>query len=366
MFQAYLSDQQASQKWWLPFTSFTYTKSLNKGSTGSLSIPYLLLRQAAYNNSMTVRQLLFDNLRRLEIQDENSETPFFSGYLSKADLSGQGNQDLDVTLSFADASLLLDKRLTGQAQNYQDVNIMTIASSLIETAQAEGDLGLRLGRVDTAPLTLTRQFSHAKVLDSLIGLSTAKIANGLEWQIDAHNQLNLAYPTLGSSKPQLIFDDHNILSFSSQLNLTGNLINQVKIKGGGDLPIQTYANDAAQIAWGRQESYLSATDYTDLASLEQRAAQYLLENSLPLANQQISLEVLGESPSWQDYDLGDQVCLQLPSLDLNQLLRLIKIVYTYKQGTLKLNLTLALQNQPNSFGQAYHDLLSRLTRLENQ
>ncbi|MDO5561228.1 MAG: hypothetical protein Q4G02_00405 [bacterium] len=364
MLSLYLLNKQETQKWWLPFSQFSWTTTLNLGESGQISVPYVLLREVAKNNQQTVRQLLFDNWRKIIIYDEVKETILFKGVLTSANLNGDQN-DVSLDLSFADASSLLSKRLTGVSQNYTDVNLMTVAEDLLTQAQAGADLGLTMGEVSQTAVTVTRAFKNARVLDALVGLSANKIANGFDWQFNANWQLNLAYPRLGSDQPGIIFDEQNILSFQSRLGLLGNLVNQVRIKGKGNNASYTFADQNAITAWGKQESYLSATDLTTEASLAERAATYLAENAFPLSNNQITLSVLGNAPDWQSYEVGDRVRLRLRELDLDQMLRLSKRTLTYKDGTCLLDLTLNPQQASEDFLQDYREILRRLERLEN-
>ena len=363
MLSLYLLDRQQTQKWWLPFSQFSWTTNLNLGETGKISVPYQLLLQVANQQQQTVRQLLFDNWRKVMIYDEEAEKILFKGVLTSASLDGD-HQEVKVDLSFADASSLLSKRLTGSNQTYTDANLMTVASDLLTQAQTNDDLGLTLGTVDPTTVTVTREFANARVLDALVGLSQNKIANGFDWQFNANWQLNLAYPQLGSDKPEIIFDEQNILTFQSHFGLLGNLVNQVRLKGKNNVS-GTFADQNAIAAWGKQEAYLSATDLTTSASLAERAAAYLAETALPLSNNQVEIQVLGNAPDWKTYNVGDRVRLRLQELDFDQLLRLSKRTLTYTSETCVLDLTLSPNQLAEDFLQDYRNILRRLERLEN-
>ncbi len=364
MLNLYLANQTETQKWWLPWASVSWSETLNIGASGQVSIPYHVLMETARANMQTVKQLLFDNARKILIEDTKEEKIIFKGVLTDASLAGEDMGAINLTLSFADPSCLLAKRLTGGNQSYTDANIMTVAEALLTTAQAAGNLGVTMGTVDASEAMVTRNYKNARILDSLVGLSKNKIANGLEWYIDTDWKLNLAYPYRGENKPEIIFDEQNILSFQNQLNLLGNLVNQVRIKGSGNLAVTTFADQNAQIAWGVQEAYLSATDLSEADGLAERAAQYLAGKATPLAGEQIAIEVATQNPNWREVNVGDWVKLKLTALDLDQMIRVQKKTLSNTDGTMQMSLVLAPQNLEASFGQNYRELLRRLERIE--
>lgn len=365
MLQLYLLDKAETKKWWLPFGELKWTETLNVGASGTVNVAYHLLKEAASANAQTMRQLLFDNWRKIVIEDEKTEEVIFKGVLTGANINSEESGGANLNLTFADPSCLLSKRLTGAAQNYTDENIMTVASALLTTAQSADDLGLTLGRVDTTTTTVTREYQYAKILDSLVGLSKNKIANGLEWRFNKDWQLDLAYPYLGTEKTYVIFDEQNILDWQNQINLLGNLINQVKIKGKGNVGVLSYADQNAQIAWGVQEGYVSATDLSESESLAERAAQYLADRATPLAGEQIQVTLAGDQPDWRSYDVGDWVKLRLVAFDLETLIRISKKQICCSKEMITVGVTLAPQNSEADFGQNYRELLRRLQRLEN-
>lgn len=365
MLSLYLLDRTETNRWWLPFSQFSWTTQLNQGQTGTIDVPYQLVQELAQNSGQTVRQLFFDNWRKIIIYDDDNETTLFKGVLTDSNLSGASRGDLTLTLSFADPACLLSKRFTPASQTYTDTNLMTVAQALLTQAQTAGDLGLTLGTVDTTDVTVSRTYKSTRILDALVALSKNKIANGLEWQFNQDWQLDLRYPYLGSDKENIIFDNSNILSFQSQLGLLGSLVNRVNLKGANLSALATYTDQIAAGVWGVQEGYLSATDLSDADSLAERATQYLAETAFPFYSHNLTLTVLGTAPTWTSYQVGDRLRVRLPELDLDEMLRLTKRQLTYSNRTVQLTLTLSPQTATADFLQNYREVIRRLERLEN-
>lgn len=363
MLIAYLLNQTETSRWWLPTTEIKWTRDLHTGDSGQLKISYQAIDQIATAHSLTVSQLLTEEMRKIVLYDENQEEDIFKGVLTSQSLSGAGLNELQLTLNFADARVLLTKILTASNQTYTAAAIETVAENLLTQAQTKYDWGLSVNNQLDTGVVVNRQFSYSKVADALLGLETNKMSGGLEFYFDAHWVLQLAWPQLGTTKEAIVFDDHNILQFSNRLNLTGSLTNRVYLKGKTS-SIVSCQDAPAQTIWGIAEGYVSATDLSETSDLTARAQAYLGENSLPKATTQIDLQVAPRQPAWIDYEVGDWLRLKVDALSINENWRLVKRIITVTEGDEKVNLSLSQQAPPTDFASHYREVLQRLARLE--
>jgi hypothetical protein len=178
-------------------------------------------------------------------------------------------------------------------------------------------------------------------LDCIIGLSNQKKSDGYDWEITPQKVFNIYYPAKGSTLANIVIDDFNILSWSSDRDLTVNLANRVIGVGAGfDDAINTVTveDTTAQTAWYLQEQTCSAKDITLTGNLTVEATALLNDKKTPL--DVVSLQVNDRSPDISTYNLGDTLPVKISAINFSKNLRVIKrTMQIARSGEAQVNLS---------------------------
>lgn len=309
--RAYLYDKNDTFVAELPFESLTITFILNGIWTADIRVNYLVLQKWAEKQGTTVSDILTQGFRSVDIQ--RNATSIFKGILSDASID-KFEQDSNINLSFRGWLSYFEKRFV--TKDYATTDAGAIGWDLIATAQAEtyGDIGVTMGIIE-ATVDRDRSYSNQKVADALIGLSNSQIINGYEFEI-SNNKIFTVMARLGSDKPQIVFDETNIKSYSLSYLLGLELTNQAITLGEGLGDAQlTATRDAAtayKSAWYLLQDIISFVSVKELATLEAHGDQYLADNQTLKVKPAIT--VIITNIDIDEYDVGDEVKVEIEGL----------------------------------------------------
>jgi hypothetical protein len=317
--------------WEVPYEGINLTEEINKGLDGTLKIPYPSIKKYATAMQTTPDGIFASSFRSWRLfRDGNL---LFRGVFSHRRITGGQTGATSYEVKLADYFAMLARRYTALEVLYDGTDDSAdIAWDLIDTTQLddEGDLGITRG---THPTTKDRQrtLRHDNVRDVLVGMSRLKVADGYDMDINNQLQFNIYYPTKGTLRPEIVFNDFNIISWSSDRPLTAKLANRVHVLGAGTGAGLTAAtrNDTTQRAtWGLLTGTLSEKGVSDSGELNDRGDRFLEKNNVPTDT--IAITCRDVSPDISTYDLGDTVTCELSEIDFKEEMRVEKRVFDIK------------------------------------
>lgn len=319
-FRLYNSDN--SQVWELPYTRMTLSEELNKGLDGNLSLSYSALDRYAEKLNTSVDGILSSEFRSWRLY--RGSDLLYRGLLSHRSIEAGQTGPSTIVVYFTDYVGALGSRFTDIEDIHSNKDSSDIAWALIDDTQSQtnGDLGITRG---TNPTTKNRDrtFRHRNIRDAIIGMSQAKVADGYDFDIDNTLQFNVYYPSKGQSRPEIMFSDFNVLSWSSNRPLTTKLFNRVHVLGeglGADLTAVTRENTTPMATWGLVEATLPEKSVSNTTELEDRGDRFL-ERTAEIRDT-LNINTLDDRPGIDQYGLGDSVRVVIDSLGLDEMLRL--------------------------------------------
>lgn len=335
MYQFKLTNTSESEVWDIPFQSISITESLNKGVDGSLTVSFVDLARYAAALGTTPDGIIAAAARYWMLY-RNGEM-LYRGILLHRRVSGGNAGATTVNLNFADISAALAKRRTAAEVLFTADDSADIAWSLINTTQTDasgyGDLSITRG---THPTTIDRDrtLRFDNVRDTIVGMSNEKVANGYDFDFDSSNNFNIYYPKKGSTKLYVVFDDFNVISWSSDRPLQGKLTNRAIVLGKGqagvDMVTTTREDTTPMATWGLCEDVVSEKGVEVVAELEDRGDQFLADNKTP--SDTIALTVRDTAPDLSTYGIGDTVRVRLQDIDFDQNLRIKQRGLSIREG----------------------------------
>lgn len=319
-FRLYNSDN--SQVWELPYTRMTLSEELNKGLDGNLSLSYSALDRYAEKLNTSVDGILSSEFRSWRLY--RGSDLLYRGLLSHRSIEAGQTGPSTIVVYFTDYVGALGSRFTDIEDIHSNKDSSDIAWALIDDTQSQtnGDLGITRG---TNPTTKNRDrtFRHRNIRDAIIGMSQAKVADGFDFDIDNTLSFNVYYPSKGQTRPEIVFNEFNILSWSSDRPLTTKLYNRVHVLGEGlgeDLVAVTRENTAQMANWGVVEAALSEKSVSNVSELEDRGDRFLERTAI--IRDTLTINTTDNRPSINQYGLGDTVRVVLDSISFDELLRL--------------------------------------------
>jgi len=320
-----------------PFESVQWTEELNKGVDGRLSMSYQALSDYAVALKSTANNVISSAFRKLQILKDDSV--IFTGAITSRQISGGQTGATSISVTFADYLVLLGKRRTASSISFTSEDSSDIAWSLINTTQGltNGNLGITRGYNPTTK-NRDRTFVYDNVRDEIVKMSNEKVKDGYDFDIDANLQFNVYYPTKGASKPEIVFDDFNIIGFNDNMKLAGNLTNRAIVIG--KLENVTRENTTPMSSWYVHEDTVSAKDIETTAYLNDRGDAKLALEQQPSDTETLTITHIDERPSIDDYDVGDSVQVRIDAIGKNSMMRVKQRSIDYNGGKTTVTITL--------------------------
>ena len=310
MMRIRLQDTTGTEVFDIPFSGFTIKEELNKGADGSISTSYNALDKYAKAFNTTVSDILTAKFREVIIY--KGSTILFTGVLSRYQRNLNTNS---ITLYLKDYIAMLGTRFSAKSKIYTSEDSSDIAWDQINITQTKtnGDLGITRG-VDPTTKDRDRTLVYDNVLKTIVGMSNAKVKNGYDFDIDTTKQFNIYYPTKGSLKENIIFDDRTRISGTINVSLAGSLANKVIVLGKGseaDMVTTERENTTPQSLWLLHEATLSEKGVGTEAELEDRGDEYLDKNDEPSDSVSLTISHIDGQPPVEEYSLGDSVVVRI-------------------------------------------------------
>lgn len=367
MIKIFLLDQE-SEKWEVPMSTLNFTEELNLGASGYFSFKYVAFQNYVKKfGNYDADGILTERYR--EIQIFKHEKLFFSGVIRhmRINESGGSAQDATITLTFSDWSSILSKRRIN-LEFYNRDSSEIIWEMINHTQMGEfGDIGIKRGSI-VAGKKRQRVTNYATIKDVIIGLSNAKLKEGVDWNIDKYKKLNIA-PSLGKNLPDIIFNDSNSFNLSSDTSLFGELTNRVFVKGEDDEKILCINELTRADKWGLQEDFISLSGVVGEDTLESHAREKLKSESDPEKTRTISLQHYDSKSgdgniSIDSYAVGDWVRLNKPKVGINEMLRVVKRTLELSNDGFLVTLVFNKKQLEDQYYQKQNDLDKRIENIE--
>lgn len=324
MWRFIIYNQAETELWELPYSRINLKEKLNNSIDGHLTISYPALTKYALGLNTTVDNIITGGFRSWKLYKDTQL--FRRGVLSHRAIAGGQSGATTITIHFTDYVGLLGSRYTPKEDIYSSTDSADIAWALINNSQTDssgyGDLGISRGSHPTT-VNRDRTFRFDNIQNEIIKMSRAALENGFDFDIDNTLNFNIYYPSKGSLRPEIVFSDFNIISWTSNLPLVAKLANRVHVLGSGfgsEMVTATEEDATAMATWGLLEHALSEKSVTLASTLSARGDRYLAINSEP--REVFSISVKDHQPDLLDYDLGDTVGVEIAEIDLNEQLRI--------------------------------------------
>jgi len=320
MYQLFVKDLANDRIYELPYSSLSFIEELNKGSDARFSLDYLAVEEIADKYSTDPLFVFSGGKREIWIQKEG--TKIFYGLVSDFQINKNESGETNISVAAVDFITILSKRRTGAKREFSATDAGLIAWTLIDESQDSdpyySDLGITQGTIQTS-VDRDRTFRFADIQYEIWQMSNENLKNGFDFGINTSKQFNVYYPTKGSQRENIYFDDQNILSWEYRKPLIMSLTNKVHVLGEGVNDDRIYETRTSSTTYretfGLLEGILSETDVKESQTLQDRGDKFLEDNQAPLV--QLTIRHEDGAPDILDYEVGDSLKINLPELDID-------------------------------------------------
>lgn len=332
-----IKDPDTAKIWELLPKSYSFTERLNEEPKANFSFSFEELKQMAARNDTTVLNIFTAALR--EIYIERNGTKIFYGVVSDFEVEPGGIGEKNVEVKAIGFFGLFKKRIVGKGTEtrYTATDAGDIAWDLIADSQAAdspySDYGITQG---ATPATKNRDRGYLfdNIYDEIVRLSNNNLADGFDFDIDTTKAFNIYYPTKGTARPTLVFDERTMRSWKYKKSLFTAMANDVWVVGEGvndDINFERRtASTGLRTPFGTLEEKIDARNTTEDSTLQDKGDRRLNDASAPV----VSLDSVSHFDqtdliAYTDYNLGDTVIVNLPDLDItNDSKRVIERSFT--------------------------------------
>lgn len=328
-FRVFIQNSDGSEKWEVPYKSFSFSEELNVDRKAKFVFSDEALSGVADVYGITSEYIISAAYREVYIVDSFGNT-VYSGFLDEPDVSGDKNGNSETTVTSRGFFSLLLKRIVSSLTQYSGQDMSDIAWDLISDTQAltYGDFGITRG-ADPTTVNRDRTYQVGDIIaEAVQKLSNNNILDGFDFDVNHQKQFNVFYPTKGTSRPNVRLEyGHNIQTFSVRKTGILSMCNQVTVFGqdqGGEMPMEVRnADNAYKSAYFLLQDTLSEKDVSVAQTLQDKGDEYLEDNKTP--RKEIDLTVEYEAPDFATYDVGDTLPVKISkgsvSIDDNYRLR---------------------------------------------
>lgn len=319
-----------TEKWQVPFDTFSITEVLNLGASGNVSFSDDHLRVISNFYGQDADFILQAGYRELYIYDE-AENLIFGGYIGEPTSSCDSNGKLTRTVAVNSWLELLEARFTNDprietskifTQEYAKdilIALMTYTQGL-----PYGDLGFTIGSTPN-DVKRDRKYTYDTIKEALKDMSGNEVINGIDVEITPAKVINTFYPKKGSIKTKLpLIHQVNIQSYSTRTLFINSMANEIYVFGEGqreDMAIEVVSstNEVKENFFLLQRG-LSEKDTKTSANLIAKGQKALALRQSP--RKIPTVVVRYEAPLFTEYSLGDYMPVIIAKENINENYRL--------------------------------------------
>ncbi len=298
----------------LPYKLINYVEELNNGSQATFEFDYTTIKEQVCDPYTTNPKDLFTAvLSEITVKD-SSNNILWLGVVSEYNRSKDASGNFTLSVAAVDYFSLLQKRRTGSDDIFSGVDPATIPWSLINTSQSKthGDLGITVGATASTGTMVSVELKYADIKQVITDLSNYKANNSFDFDIDTGKKLNIYYPTKGSLRANIVFDDNTVLAHAVKIPVVLNITNSVFVTGQGinnDIAAVNRQASSSEIAeYTLLEDIISDTQTADTTTLNSEGDRKLSLEKLPLYA--ITLKH-SDDINLTTYGLGDTVVVNI-------------------------------------------------------
>ncbi|MDO8656346.1 MAG: hypothetical protein Q7K45_03845 [Nanoarchaeota archaeon] len=322
----------------LPFISLAFTEELNKGRDARVSMDFRSAKAIADVYNTDILFLFTSGLRELWIQKH--EVKVYIGVISDLAIQKDDKGFLRVDIASVGYLTLFSKRRTSNKRVFTATDAGQIAKTLIDESQQSdlpySDLGITFGAIASS-VNRDRTYRFDNIKDAIVKLSNENLNNGFDFDIDNSKVFNVYYPTKGTIKPNIFFDEVNIINYRFRKPLVLSLTNQVYVIGEGFNDAVLFTKRTSPVdyraVFALLEDVLADRDVKEITTLVDHGDKFLLDNQSP----RIGLEInhIDGNPDINDYELGDTFKIKIPELSIfNEIKRVYKRAFSIDTNSL--------------------------------
>jgi len=327
-FKVVIQNVDGSEKWEIPYKSFSFSDELNKDRQAQIAFDNKALEAVADTYSITPEYIISAEYREVYIYDED-ENVIYSGFIDEPTVSGDKEGGSQTTITSRGFFSLFAKRYTNEQHTAEDMS--DIAWNIIDTSQGEteGDFGITRG-ADPSPTTdRDRNYYYKNIKEAIEKLSNNNIDDGIDFDVNHSKQFNVYYPTKGATRANLKLEwGHNINTYSVRKTGILGMANQVAVFGetqGDEIPVEVRTAAAGYLeAYFLLQETLSEKDVSEAETLQEKGDAYLENYKTP--RKEIGLTVDFDTPNFNEYDVGDTLPVKISdgAVNINDNYRLRK------------------------------------------
>lgn len=330
IFHVVVKNADGSLEFDVPFTTFKITDELNKGKTATFRFELEVVKEVADAYGTTVLDMFAGSYREIEVYDAD-DNKIYAGYISDDPILSAGKDDKgSLFISSKGFFGLLEKRWTDNLEEYVSTDASDIAWGLINTTQSNGsygDFGITRGANPTTK-DRDRTYRFRNIADSIQKLSNDEVKDGFDFDIDNDKKFNVYYPTKGSQRPNIVLEEgFNIDGYSIYRTFIDSMVNQVYVLGEGQgddiLYVQRDADNAYKSAFFLLQNVITEKEIITTDTLNDKGDVELEKYQEPRFVFK-SVDVDYAEPDYNNYDIGDELKIKIPSYGINDFYRVVK------------------------------------------
>lgn len=326
-FKLFIQNLSGSEKWEIPFDSFSISEELNNDRSASFSFNRQTIDAVAVSAQTTIDNIFISGYRECYLYDQDDNL-VYSGFVDEYQTSAGMSEKGTLSISSRGFFSLLNKRFTNAPRVYSSEDAGDIAWDLIDYTQGltYGDLGITRG-VHPTTKNRDRTFRYENIAEAIQKLSNHDLADGFDFEIDNSKVFNIYYPERGSYRKNVVLErGFNIDTYNIIQNGLMNLINQAYVMGDGygeDMLVVTRdAENVYKNNYGLLQEALSEKDIKTTDTLNDKGDLQLNLRKFPRKTINVTLQY--ENPQFTNYQIGDRIKVIISQENVNGFYRALK------------------------------------------
>lgn len=322
-FAVFVKKTSSGEVWEARPLSYSFTDELNRESVAKFTVSFEDLDKFVSPSSGTVLDALSGTFREIWIERDGSK--IFWGAITDLEIGPNTDGDRTVTIKATSWFGLFGRRIAGIPKRaFTSTDAGSIAWTLIDESQDSdpdggggyySDFGITQGSITTS-VNRDRTYRFKNVRDAIVALSNENLDDGFDFDIDMTKNFNVYYPTKGSNRFNLTFDDRTIDDWRYGKPLLLSLANRVHVIGGGDNDDVTHVTRTAGTSyrddWFTLDDVLDDRESLNTTLLNDKGDRLLAESQSPVPVFEFSH--YDDQIEWSDYAVGDTIQINKPDL----------------------------------------------------
>lgn len=328
-FRLVVQNADGTQKWELPYDSWSFTEELNRDKAGTFKFTEANVLAISSQFGQSAEFIFSSAYREVYIFDDDNNR-IYGAYVAEPSVSKDGNGVKTLTIATKGFFSLLEKRLTNipptTKRFYASDYATDIAWDLINFTQGldYGNLGITRGSHPNDELN-QRTYRYHTIKEAIEKLDNNNTAGGIDHEITPLKVFNTFYPTKGSLRSHLILEDgFNIENYTVRKNFIDAMANQVVVLGEGEGDAMMTSLQDAEVEYKDNffllQETLSEKDTKVQNNLDRKGDAFIETFKAPRINLVVACHYT--SPLWTEYEVGDEIPVKILDESIDDTFRL--------------------------------------------